>query len=104
MPEHLKDSIGVSETRFPSTMAWSMALAKLLSLPRDDKRCCRKYTKHNRGPAAAYDERANLSSGLECKQQSRKNAFHEDVAPNTLASDHKNPWNIAQYQSDRGQK
>lgn len=34
--------------------------------------------------------------GLECKQKSRKNAFHVDFVPNTLKSNHKNLWNLTQ--------
>ena len=34
----------------------------------------------------------------------KENAFHVDFVPDMLASDHKNGWNLTQYQSDRGQK
>ena len=50
-PEHLR--VGVSETRFPFTMAWPIALIKLMSLTHYEKRCCRKYIKHIKGLTAA---------------------------------------------------
>ena len=72
-PEHLR--VGVSETRFPFTMAWPIAYC---SLPRyvgvdSSTRRARECLFWPRMQAAI-----------------KENAFHVDFVPDMLASDHKN--------------